>query len=152
MSRLSALKKAIVLVRNAPHFWRQWNRVWRAQREGNWATIEEIMSDFHQRSFETPQTRFLHGCALAHFSRWEEALAQFERIGATLDDVPSEAVRWVNHAIALVELGRREEAVDLLKGHVSSDWPPSELRKAQELSGGDPPRSELRDRGARVTD
>jgi hypothetical protein len=67
------------------------------------------------------------------FSQWGEALRQFEQIETRLDDIPSEAVRWVNHAIALKRLGRDDEAAEVIRREMLPQWPVSELRKARQL-------------------
>lgn len=68
-----------------------------------------------------------------NLERWKDALAEFRKITGRLDTKSNEAKRWVNQDIALSRLGRDAEAADLLRSHMSQDWPSVQLRKAQVL-------------------
>lgn len=75
----------------------------------------------------------MRGCALMNLEQWKDALAEFEGTRGRLDTRSNEAKRWVNQGIALTRLHRDAEASAVLRSQMSTEWPPEQFRKAQQL-------------------
>lgn len=134
---LLRIKKLLWLIINIPYVAMQWNRTFKAQQVGDWEAIERLMLGLHGRKLVTEDSLFTLGCAQMRLEKWDEALLTLRSITKPLDDPTNEAKRWVNEAIALVNLGEPIAAADLMASKMKDDWPHEQLRKARVIIGSD---------------
>ncbi|MDJ0787691.1 MAG: hypothetical protein QNK05_12850 [Myxococcota bacterium] len=100
-----------------------WAAALDARREENWEGLASSIRRMHRCHWESDESWFLLGSALAKLERFQEGCSAFEQIGAPLSDAPCEQQRRLNHAVCLIRLGRAAEALDLLPGdRIESDF------------------------------
>ena len=116
-----------------PYYVQQWYRIRSLRDEERWDEVAALLEKMHRRVNPSGNSRYWLGTALLHEHRWREALDEFEKITKPLSDDNNERSRFLNQALALYQVGQRQEASRLLKQKVDDRWEGSQLEKAKTL-------------------
>jgi tetratricopeptide (TPR) repeat protein len=93
----------------------QWHRGYAAWKRSDWAKVISRYGRLHELGTANSAVTAALGTAFAQTGRWEEALSVFEEIGDQCIYGEFFVERWYNHAFALYELGRDQEAFQLVR-------------------------------------
>ncbi len=128
------MKVNLRLLFKAPAHALDWYRLLRAADRRQWKRVFELLDSVHRRAGESPESLYWLGTAHLMEGRPDQAISALERIGVEpLSNEGYEASRHLNHAAALLSLGRRKSAVELLLNSLRVDWPAPQRKQAGEM-------------------
>ena len=127
------VRRVARLIRHLPRFIRHWNGAINARLASDWTSVAHHLEAIHLMQLETDDSRFWLGSAHARLDDWHAAIDAFGRIEHPLPDQTNDAIRHVNHALALWNLDRPRECALLLRANMRSEWPEEQRRKARAL-------------------
>ena len=100
--------------------------MWRALtdlRNKDWIALASRTRRLHKVGFTTRTTRYWLAIAYSNLNQWGEAIDVFEDMSRPLETVADDAARYCAHVWALANVGRIDEASELLIHSIQEDWP-----------------------------
>lgn len=100
--------------------------MWRALtdlRNKDWIALASRTRRLHKVGFTTRTTRYWLAVSYANLNQWGDAIDVFENMSRPLPTAADEAARYCAHVWALANVGRIEEASELLIHAIRADWP-----------------------------
>jgi tetratricopeptide (TPR) repeat protein len=100
--------------------------MWRAMsdlQDRDWISLAARTRRLHKVGFKTRNTRYWLAIAYSNLNQWAQAVQVFEKMSRPLESVADDAARYCAHVWALKNLGRTEEASELLMHSMNDDWP-----------------------------
>jgi hypothetical protein len=100
--------------------------MWRALsdlRNNDWISLASRTRRLHKLGFTTRTTRYWLAISYSNLNQWVDAVELFETMSRPLESVADDAARYCAHVWALANLGRVEEASELLIHTIQEDWP-----------------------------
>lgn len=104
-----------------------------AKKRRDWEKVVSFLSRLEIRELITDDLRLELSCAYMQLGRWDEAIRASQRIRQPFSNIQMEAIRWVNESIALLNLGREEEAAQLMTEKLDERWPSAQKLKARSV-------------------
>jgi lipopolysaccharide biosynthesis regulator YciM len=105
----------------------------RLQSIGEWRASIGHLERLRESNIDSKRSAAMLATAYLFCGRNEDAVSEFQRITGHIRDPTVEAIKAINHAVALERLGRRSEAASVLRACVWDSWPVERREAAQRL-------------------